>query len=129
VEGNGSSPAELIVCGRCQTACQSSDRFCRQCGLYLHESQVPSLWDEPKSPVPWRPASTGLVVRGAAIVAVGTVAEILLRRLVRGILSGDGGKPEPAKEMAVVPQANGNGHSEAEVVTETLLFRRIRFRR
>jgi hypothetical protein len=70
-----------------------------------------------------------MVLKGAAIVAAGTVAELLLRRLVRGVLSGADAEAEPSKELTVVPEANGNGHGEAEVVTETLLFRRIRFRR
>jgi hypothetical protein len=69
------------------------------------------------------------VVKGAAIVAASTVAELLLRRLVRGMLSGGDSRDEPSKELTVVPEANGNGHGETEVVTETLLFRRIRFRR
>jgi hypothetical protein len=69
-----------------------------------------------------------MVVKGAAIVAAGTVAEMLIRRIVRGVLSGGDTKDEPARELTVVSEPNGNGHGQSEVVTETLLFRRIRFR-
>jgi hypothetical protein len=128
VEGNGRSSADIILCGRCEAACDSSDRFCRQCGLLLHDTRLPSQWDEARMPVPWRPAPASIVVKGAAIVAAGTVAEMLIRRIVRGLLSADE-KDERAKELTVVSEPNGNGHGQSEVVTETLLFRRIRFRR
>jgi hypothetical protein len=130
VEGNGHTPSDVILCGRCETACDSADRFCRQCGLHLHDSTLPSLWDEPKPPATWSPAPTSLVVRGAAIVAAGTIAEILLRNLVRGMLGprGGNGKEQAGRAVAVVDDNNGS-LPDTEVVTETFLLRRVRFRR
>ncbi len=128
MEGNGSAPPDVILCGRCATACDLEDRFCRQCGLSLHESGLPSLWDEPQLPAVWKP-STSVIARGAAVVAAGTVAEILLRRLARGVFGRRSESKDGVTNEVVPVDANSASDDDEQYVSETLLLRRIRFRR
>jgi len=94
------------------------------------------------APVPWRGAMP-VVVRGAAVVAAGTLAEAVLRRLVARALQGRGrpsdqpvrqadrrarlpARRQPEKaEVVEPPEPAGAGD---HVVSETFLFRRVRLR-
>ena len=70
-----------------------------------------------------------VVVRGAAFVAAGKIAEIIARRMVRSVFQrGNGSKnlPATAKQDEVVPR---DEMAETTVISETLLTRRIHFRR
>jgi len=80
-----------------------------------------------------------VVVRGAAVVAVGTLAEAVLRRLVARALRGLIHPSEqpvrrawlPArrqpKKAEVVERLDPTGDGD-QVVSETFLFRRVRLR-
>ena len=121
----------MLLCGRCGEPYDLEDNFCRQCGLSLHDAQLPSVRDDPGVPAAWRPPLPAAVAKGAAFVAAGTVAEMLVRRLVRSALNR---RPRPARPPARRKQpAVLNGDASlpdgTEMVSETLLLRRIRFRR
>jgi hypothetical protein len=92
--------------------------------------------------VPWREAMPA-VVRGAAVVAAGTLAEAVLRRLVARVLRG-GARPSdqpvpqagqrarlPVRrqpERAEVVERPEPAGDDDHVVSETFLFRRVRLR-
>ncbi len=70
-----------------------------------------------------------VVVRGAAFVAAGKIAEIVARRMVRSVFSRGNGSSKSltkAKQAEVVPHEET---AETTVISETLLTRRIFFRR
>ncbi len=126
---NGQTPLETVLCGRCATLGDADDNFCRHCGLSLTEQQLPSVRDGRALAAVRRPPLPAAVVRGAAIVAVGTLAELLVRRLVRGAL-----RQGASVVRLPVRRAKREGIAEslpddAQVVTDTLLLRRIRIRR
>ena len=141
---DGRSQGEaLLRCPRCGSSHDREDNFCRRCGAALHASRVPMVRDERSYvPVPWR-ETMPVVVRGAAVVAAGTLAEAVLRRLVARALRGlihpseqpvrRAGRrawlpvrrqPEKA-EVVESSEAVGDGD---HVVSETFLFRRVRLR-
>jgi uncharacterized protein involved in type VI secretion and phage assembly len=93
-------------------------------------------------PVPWQ-GTVPAVVRGAAVVAAGTLAEAVLRRLVARALRGRAGPSDqpvrqagrrarlPARrqpEKAEVVEPSGSAGDGDQVVSETFLFRRVRLR-
>jgi hypothetical protein len=75
-----------------------------------------------------------VVVRGAAVVAVGTLAEAILRRLLTRALRGRAPPSErraglPARrEKAEVVEHPERAGDDDHVVSETYLFRRVRLR-
>jgi hypothetical protein len=94
------------------------------------------------APVPWR-ETMPVVVRGAAVVAAGTLAEAVLRRLVARALRGlihPSEQPvrragrrawlpvrRQPKKAEVVERLDPTGDGD-QVVSETFLFRRVRLR-
>jgi hypothetical protein len=130
-EDGETPPPETLLCGRCATACDPEDNFCRHCGLALHEHQLPSVRDGQQVPAVWQPPLPAAVVKGAAFVAAGTLAEILVRRLVRGVLRGRSRASQaPARraKSEVAPREEPLP-AETQMLSETLLLRRVRFRR
>lgn len=133
VTEDGHAPPETFLCVRCATECEPEDNFCRHCGLPLRDPQLPSIRDGHNVPAVWRP-QVPAVVRGAAVVAAGTVAEIVVRRLVRAFLGRrpndrrEAGPPARSAKGEVVPRED-RMPEDAQMVSETLLLRRIRFRR
>ena len=134
---DGRSQGEaLLRCPRCGSSHDREDSFCRRCGAALHASRVPMVRDERSyAPVPWR-GTMPVVVRGAAVVAAGTLAEAVLRRLVARALRGRGLPPDrrarlPARrqpEKAGVVEPSEPAGDGDQVVSETFLFRRVRLR-
>jgi hypothetical protein len=130
-------------CPRCGSSHDREDNFCRHCGAALHASRVPMVRDEQSYvPVPWREAMP-VVVRGAAVVAAGTLAEAVLRRLVARVLRGSARPSDqpvrqagqrsrlPARrqtERAEVVEHPEPASDDDHVVSETFLFRRVRLR-
>ncbi len=121
----------LLHCARCDTPYDDGDNFCRRCGASLSGSRLPAVRDS-YNVVPWQ-GSVPALVQGAAVVAAGSLAEMLLRRLVSRAL-----RPRriglPAKRAAQAPAPSAAAEDEAlpadiQVVSETLLFRRVRLRR
>ncbi len=130
-ENGETPPPETLLCGRCVNAYDPEDNFCRQCGAPLHDPQLPSVRDEAGLPAVWRPPLRAVVVKGAAFVAAGTMAEMLIRRLVRGALGRRPGAPQSPVRREATPatERDETADGDAEMVSETLLLRRIRFRR
>ena len=130
-ENGETPPPETLLCGRCVSAYDPEDNFCRQCGAPLHDPQLPSVRDEAGLPAVWRPPLRAVVVRGAVFVAAGTMAEMLIRRLVRGALGQRPRAPQSPfrREATPATERDETADGDAEMVSETLLLRRIRFRR
>ena len=133
-DGRSQSEA-LLRCPRCGSSHDREDNFCRRCGAALHASRVPMVRDERSyAPVPWQGAMP-MVVRGAAVVAAGTLAEAVLRRLLARALrlprsdsrrSRLPARRQPEKvEVVEHPEPAGD---DDHVVSETFLFRRVRLR-
>jgi hypothetical protein len=119
------SSLDAIICGRCATVCDPDDNFCRHCGMTLGDERLPSVRNAANVPAVWQPRIRGVAVKGAAFIAAGTVAEMLVRRMVRRALAPLAGKPRPARGRAeMISSDAGEG-----VESETLLLRHIRIRR
>jgi hypothetical protein len=123
------SPPDTVLCGRCATLCDPIDNFCRQCGLALTEQRLPSVRNGSALPAVWRPPVPAVVVKGAAFVAAGTLAEALLRRFIRRTF-GERAPSAPARanNRDVVAAGDPSG-DEGQVMSETLLLRHTRVRR
>lgn len=122
------APLESNLCGRCDTAYDLDDNFCRKCGLSLRVSEnLPSVRAS-SLPALTRPSVPSVVARGAAVVATAKLAEIVARRLVRNVFQRGNGSsknlPAKAKQAEVIER-----EEPSSVVSETLLMRRIQFRR
>jgi hypothetical protein len=132
----------LSRCPKCGNPYDPEDNFCRRCGTGLQSTRVPAVRDDKSYAVaPWRD-TLPVAVRGAAVVAAGTVAEALLRRVIGRVLRGprpstakadDKGRQkrlpvrrEPEKADVVEPS---DGQDGDQVVSETIVFRRVRLRR
>jgi hypothetical protein len=127
---NGHTPPYTLLCGRCATACDDEDNFCRHCGLALHDPQLPAVSNGRNLPVAWQPPLPVAVMKGAAFVAAGTLAEVLVRRMVRSAFGRGSKEPRAAKRNGRhVVAATEPMPDDAQMVSETFLFRRIRFRR
>jgi len=125
------SEGEVLLCGRCSAPYDPEDNFCRKCGFPLNEVGVPALREGPYEPVVWQP-SLAPVVKGAAVIAAGTLAELLVRRMVSRMFRPRGVTPfqsDSAKRAARVIDREEPVTSDTQVVSETLVLRRMRFRR
>ncbi len=131
-ENSQDSQVKTLICGLCGTAYEPDDNFCRHCGVSLQdETQLPSIQDGMRLPAVRRTSLPAGVARGAAVVAAGTLAEVLVRRLVRGFFDR---KPQtfrtPARRAKgkVVPQEDSL-EEDTQLLSETFLLRRVRIRR
>ena len=112
---------EASDCYSCRLPLGADDNFCRRCGASLRAS-VPAVRSE-VAPVMWRPAVPP-VVKGAAVMAAGTVGQYVFRRLVSGLLNGNG----RARSRRSISPSDGMV-DEAQIITETVMLRRVRVRR
>jgi hypothetical protein len=124
---------ELLLCRRCSAPYEPEDEFCRKCGAPLQGSRMPAVRRD-YQPTPWRPA-VPTVVGGAAAIAAGTLAEIILRRLVKKIFKPSSLLPtlrnsskKPAKIVEKEEEEEGM-EPEARIESETFVLRRVRMRR
>jgi predicted amidophosphoribosyltransferase len=120
---------DTVACGRCASPCDLDDNFCRRCGLALGEARLPSVRSQPSLPAVWQPRLRAVVMKGAAFIAAGTLAEVLVRRMVRRALAPlTGSRSSNGKKRAqLVPSYDTT--DDAQVVSETFLMRHIRIRR
>jgi hypothetical protein len=111
------------ACGKCASSVDADDRFCRQCGSPALHSRVPALAST-GSVTTWRPQASPLV-KGAAVMAAGTIGQFMLRRVVGGLIT------RPTRRRRLLPSFEGNDGlaDEAQVITETVTLRRVRVRR
>lgn len=122
---------EVLLCPRCSASYDVEDNFCRNCGFSLHEVGVPAVREGSYQPVVWQP-SLPPVVKGAAVVAAGTLAEFLIRRLVSRMFRPRRFLPsqnDSAKRAAQVVEREEPLTADTQIVSETLLLKRVRFRR
>jgi hypothetical protein len=112
-------------CVACGGGIDAEDNFCRRCGMAAREQRLPSVRRE--SPLAlWRP-QVSPAVKGAAVMAAGTLGQFLFRRAVSGVLGGSN-RSQAIKIRR--PRERGDGLAdEAQIITETVMMRRVRIRR
>jgi hypothetical protein len=140
MSGDGHSRGDVLSrCSNCGSTHDPEDNYCRHCGAALHGTSVPMVRDgDSYAPAPWR-GTLPVAVRGAAVVAAGTLAEAVLRRLIGRALRRSArptsrpGKqthlPSRQQEKAELLEDSEPEYGEDHIVTETFLFRRVRLRR
>jgi hypothetical protein len=110
-------------CPACASVLDDDDNFCRRCGAST-SAGLPALRG-PMSATVWQPRVPP-VVKGAAVMAAGTVGQYLVRRVVMNMLGG-GSKPKPLR--ALRKRGDDGMVDEAQIITETVMMRRVRIRR
>jgi hypothetical protein len=110
-------------CYSCGSPLATDDNFCRRCGTSMH-AQVPAVRAE-MTPAVWRP-NMPPVVKGAAVMAAGTIAQYVFRRMVSGLLNAGTRKP---RRFVGWPRGGDGMVDEAQIITETVMLRRVRVRR
>jgi hypothetical protein len=113
------------TCHTCASDIDDRDNYCRQCGVAAGRAPLPAVRGA-TLPAVWRP-QVSPVVKGAAVMAAGTVGQFLFRRIVSGMLGG-GGKKQRAIRIRR-PRGDDGMVDEAQVITETIMMRRVRIRR
>ena len=113
------------LCRSCSFALDAEDNFCRRCGVPYRPSNLPTV--RPASTLAlWRPAVSP-VVKGAVVMAAGTIGQIAVRRLVSSVLGST--KTKPSGIRMVAPRERDGMMDEAQIITETVMMRRVRIRR
>ncbi len=118
-------------CENCGGYSSQADGYCRKCG-----AELPSpAGRNPRLPVKRRPAqptvwsqAAPVLARGAALVALGVVAEAALTALARGALRFPTLR-RSGKSKAVAARRNGELPEGSFAVSETIVMRRLIFRR
>jgi hypothetical protein len=110
------------VCPECRAMLEIDDNFCRRCGATVG-ARLPAVRGQ-LSPAIWQP-QVPRIVKGAAVMAAGTVGQYLMRRVITNVLSG--GKQRPRRSIRV--KENDGMLDEAQIITETVMMRRVRIRR
>jgi hypothetical protein len=115
-----------VFCKACGIAMDADDNFCRRCGADARMNALPAV-REAASPAVWRP-NVSPAVKGAAVMAAGTVGQFLFRRAVNGLLGG--GRSHNPKAIQIRRPRDRDGMvDEAQIITETVMMRRVRIRR
>jgi len=121
-----------VVCDGCDGACDLQDNFCRYCGFSLvGKAALPSIQSARPLPAIRTPSVPATVAKGAAFVAAGKIAEIVVRRVARNVLRGSGpakARSTKASKGELVP-ATPEMLQTTEIVSETVLVRQTRIRR
>jgi hypothetical protein len=116
----------MSSCRVCNFTLDEDDNFCRRCGVAIAQTQLPAVRGA-STPAIWRPQASP-VMKGAAVMAAGTVGQFLFRRVVSGLLSG--GRPKKTRGMQMKqPRGRDGMVDEAQIITETIMMRRVRIRR
>ena len=117
----------MSTCPVCSFARDEDDNFCRRCGASAIDPQLPAV-RQPGALAVWRPQASP-VVKGAAVMAAGTVGQFVFRRIIGGILSGSGSGSRKHRAIRVKKPRNDGMRDEAQIITETIMMRRVRIRR
>jgi hypothetical protein len=115
-----------VFCRSCGISIDAEDNFCRRCGARAREESLPAVRGT-SVPAIWRP-SVSPAVKGAAVMAAGTVGQFLLRRAVGGIIGGGRSRNRRAIQIRR-PRERDGMTDEAQIITETVMMRRVRIRR
>jgi hypothetical protein len=110
-------------CSECASMLAVDDNFCRRCGAAVPAMRLPAVRGQLAATV-WQP-QVPRIVKGAAVMAAGTVGQYLMRRVITNVLTG--GKRRPAGRVRV--KDNDGMLDEAQIITETVMMRRVRIRR
>jgi hypothetical protein len=114
------------MCSSCGSATDADDNFCRHCGFDLTSARLPAV-RTPSSTTIWQP-SVSPVVKGAAVMAAGTVGQFLFRRVVSNLLGSASG-PRRGGALRTRRRADDGMVDESQIITETVMLRRVRVRR
>jgi hypothetical protein len=116
---------DASYCSSCGLQLEATDNFCRRCGFAaadhaglpaVRAQATPSIWKPQVSPA----------VKGAAVMAAGTVGQFLLRKAVNGLVN----RPQRTGTINIrQPKQKDGLVDEAQVITETVMMRRVRIRR
>lgn len=118
-----------MSCYRCGRPHEPEDNYCRRCGAALRSRRLP-VPREPYALAPWRgwgpPA-----VRGAAVLAAGSLLPWLLRRLARRALTPRLPALRDPKARALAPKEADSRPQPTQEATvgEFIFFRRTTIRR
>jgi hypothetical protein len=112
-------------CSACGTGIDAQDNFCRRCGLAVRQDRLPAVRGA-TAPTLWRP-QVSPAVKGAAVMAAGTIGQFLFRRAVSGVFGGGTRKTNAIKIRR--PRERDGMVDEAQIITETVTMRRVRIRR
>ena len=113
-------------CEKCDNYSSRSDSYCRRCGAEMRNTRLP-VKRPPAYPTVWSRAAP-VLARGAALVALGVAAEVVLSSLARGALRLPTLR-RPAKTRAIATRRNGELPAGSYTVSETVVMRRFIFRR
>ncbi|MHB8375397.1 MAG: hypothetical protein ACYDEB_00365 [Dehalococcoidia bacterium] len=111
------------VCPDCETILGVDDNYCRRCGAALGGARLPAVRGAMPATL-WQPR-VPRVVKGAAVMAAGTVGQYLVRRALVNMLTG--GKQRASR--AARAKGNDGMFDETQIITETVMMRRVRIRR
>ena len=115
----------MSSCTACAFAIDDGDNFCRRCGVAVTEAQLPTVRTS-TMPTIWRTQASP-VVKGAAVMAAGTVGQFLVRRVIGGLLTA--GAPKSHRAIRIKNPRSDGMVDEAQIITETIMMRRVRIRR
>ncbi len=118
-------------CEKCGNYCSRSDSYCSRCGAAMpspagRNTRLP-VKRPSASPTAWSRAAP-VLARGAALVALGVAAEAALNALAKGALRLPTLR-RPAKTKALTTRRSGELPSGSYTVSETVVMRRLTFRR
>ncbi len=120
-------------CEKCDNYSSRSDSYCRRCGAEMpspseRNTRLP-IKRLPAYPTVWSQAAP-VLARGAALVALGVAAEVVLSALAKGALRLPTlTRRGPAKTKAMATRRNGELPAGSYTVSETVVMRRLIFRR
>jgi hypothetical protein len=116
---------DATYCSSCGLQLEAADNFCRRCGVASSANAALPAVRTQSLPTMWKP-SVSPVVKGVAVMAVGTVGQFLLRKAVAGLVS----RPSHTGTINIrQPRQKDGLADEAQIITETVMMRRVRIRR
>ena len=112
-------------CAACDFSMDEADNFCRRCGVSVGQAGLP-VAREPASVTVWKP-QTSPVIKGAAVMAAGTLGQFVVRRVIGSLIGGNG----KGRRRSIFPTRRQDDGllDEAQIITETVMLRRVRIRR
>jgi len=113
------------ACPSCESPLDTADNFCRQCGSAVG-ANLPVARRSSTSVTLWKPHASP-VVKGAAVMAAGTIGQFVVRRAIGSLISG--GSRRKRRSLLPVRRRDDGLVDEAQIITETMMVRRVRIRR
>jgi hypothetical protein len=116
----------VSTCHACESPLEDNDNFCRKCGIAVGHAPLPAVAQKASITI-WKPQASP-VVKGAAVMAAGTVGQFLVRRAVSALIGG-GARPRKHRAIKLRGPRNDGMVDDAQIITETIMMRRVRIRR